>query len=42
MTDARIAGHVVGDDCWLLDPTEAGERARWLRSDVYVEREAWS
>lgn len=42
MTDARIAEHVVGDDCWLLDPTESGERRRWLRSDTFVDRAEWA
>ena len=39
MTDFTIAEHEVGDDLWLLDPREAGERRRWLRSDVYVSLE---
>lgn len=39
MTDTRIEEHEVGDDIWLLDPLESGQRTRWLRSDVYVPLE---
>jgi len=39
MPDALIETHTVGQDCWVVDAHETGARTRWLRSDVYVDRQ---
>jgi len=38
--DLALQAHEIGDDLWLVDADEEGERQRWLRSDCYVDKEA--
>lgn len=36
LPDTAVAGHSVGDDYWLVDESEDGDRTRWLKTDSPV------
>lgn len=41
MTDARTKAEQIGDDLWLIDAHESGNRTRWLCSSTHVDLGAW-